>query len=167
MGTKNTLTPFPIYPKPFELLGFFRQQTNRLNVRLFIPQKFVRLNTVVEHWKLKVYSPQATKISTSWFFVNLEGYKSYSRSKPLTIEEFDLEKKWWNNRKQTEHAWKITIKEIKDRNYNLDFKNPHIVEVEYGDPDKLMKEYEELSKKIIKTRDALKNELIKALGGGK
>ena len=32
-----------------------------------------------------------------WFFEHPypEGYKSYSRSKPLTIDEFDLEKKWW------------------------------------------------------------------------
>lgn len=104
-----------------------------------------------------------------WFFEHPypEGYKSYSRSKPLTIEEFDLEKKWWNKRKQTENAWVVTVKEIEDRNYNLDFKNPYVIDVEHGDPEKLMKEYEELSKKLIETRDTLKNELMKALGGGK
>ncbi len=33
-----------------------------------------------------------------WYFEHPypEGYKSYSRGKPLRIEEFFLEKKWWN-----------------------------------------------------------------------
>jgi len=101
-----------------------------------------------------------------WFFEHPypEGYKSYSHSKPLTIEEFDLEKTWWTNRKNNEHAWMISVKEIVARNYNLDFKNPHVVDIDLGDPDKLMQEYEEISKQFIATREALKNELIQALG---
>lgn len=100
-----------------------------------------------------------------WFFEHPypDGYKSYSRSKPLTIKEFDLEKKWWVKRKQNEYAWKVTVKEIEERNYNLDFKNPHVVDVEHVNPDELMKEYEEISKQLIATRDALKSELMKAL----
>lgn len=102
-----------------------------------------------------------------WFFEHPypEGYKSYSRSKPLTIEEFDIEKKWWGKRKQNEYAWKVTVKEIEDRNYNLDFKNPHVVDIAHGDPDKLVKEYKEISKQLIATRDILKKELMQALGG--
>ena len=101
-----------------------------------------------------------------WFFEHPypEGYKSYSRSKPLTIQEFDLEKKWWNKRKETEYAWKVSVKEIEAKNYNLDFKNPHKVDINHGDPDELMIEYEEISKQLIATRDALKKELMQALG---
>lgn len=51
-----------------------------------------------------------------WFFEHPypEGYKSYSRSKPLTIGEFDLEKAWWGGaarkgRKVTEYAWKVPV----------------------------------------------------------
>jgi type I restriction enzyme M protein len=104
-----------------------------------------------------------------WFFEHPypEGYKSYSRSKPLTIGEFDLEKKWWNKRKQSEYAWKVSVKEIEEKNYNLDFKNPHVTDVNHGDPEELMAEYEEISKNLIATRDALKKELMKALGGSK
>ncbi|MBP7653550.1 SAM-dependent DNA methyltransferase [Candidatus Dependentiae bacterium] len=102
-----------------------------------------------------------------WFFEHPypEGYKSYSRRNPLTIEEFEREKKWWNKRKTNEYAWKVTAKEIEEKNYNLDFKNPHIVEIEYGDPETLMAEYEELSKQLISTRELLKKELMQALGG--
>src|SRR3989339_151229 len=100
-----------------------------------------------------------------WFFEHPypEGYKSYSRSKPLTIQEFDLEKKWWSRRKTTEYAWKISIKEIEARNYNLDFKNPHVIDINHGDPDELMQEYEAIVKELNSTRDALKKELMQAL----
>ena len=44
---------------------------------------------------------------TVWFFEHPypPGYKSYSRSKPLTIQEFDREKAWWQNREVNEYAW--------------------------------------------------------------
>jgi len=103
-----------------------------------------------------------------WFFEHPypEGYKSYSRTNPLTIKEFDREKKWWNKRKENEYAWKVPVKEIEEKNYNLDFKNPHKVKIDHGDPDELMKEYEEISKQLIATRDLLKKELMQALGSG-
>lgn len=101
-----------------------------------------------------------------WFFEHPypEGYKSYSRSKPLTIEEFELEKKWWNKRKETEYAWKVSVKDIEARNYNLDFKNPHVINVQHRDPDELMQEYEDIKKQLNATRDQLKAELMGALG---
>ncbi len=58
------------------------------------------------------------------------GIKNYSRSNPITIDEFLPEKKWWNNRVENEYAWKVCIDDIKDFNYNLDIKNPHISEDE-------------------------------------
>jgi len=35
------------------------------------------------------------------------GYKSYSKTKPMRIEEFDPEKAWWTDRKETVQAWKL------------------------------------------------------------
>ncbi len=62
-----------------------------------------------------------------WYFDHPlpAGIKNYSRSNPLRIEEFDLEKSWWNDRKETGNAWKVGIDEIKARDYNLDIKNPN------------------------------------------
>lgn len=102
-----------------------------------------------------------------WFFEHPypDGYKSYSRSKPLTIEEFDREKKWWKKRTINEYAWKVTAKELADRNYNFDCKNPHVIAVDHGDPEALMREYETMAAQLIATRDALKKELMQALGG--
>jgi type I restriction enzyme M protein len=48
----------------------------------------------------------------------------YNKTKPIDIKEFDLERKWWKKRVENEHAWKISAEEIKNRNYNLDIKNP-------------------------------------------
>ena len=31
---------------------------------------------------------------------------------------------WWNDRKETDNAWRVSIEEIRKRNYNLDIKNP-------------------------------------------
>ena len=56
------------------------------------------------------------------------------------------------------------MKEIEEKNYNLDFKNPHVVEVNHRNPEELMEEYTEISKQLDATRDALKQELMKALG---
>jgi len=62
-----------------------------------------------------------------WFFEHPlpEGYKKYTKTKPIRHEEFELEKQWWNNREENQYAWKVSIEEIKSRNYNLDIKNPN------------------------------------------
>jgi type I restriction enzyme M protein len=65
-----------------------------------------------------------------WYFEHPypPGVKSYNKTKPINIREFDLEKKWWNKREENQYAWKVSFDEIKKRNYNLDIKNPHAVE---------------------------------------
>jgi type I restriction enzyme M protein len=107
-----------------------------------------------------------------WFFEHHypEGYKSYSRGKPLTIAEFDLEKKWWGGvarkgRKTTHQAWKLSAKELAERSYNLDCKNPHEIAVNHRDPGELMEEYKEIVRQLTIAQNALKSELMHALGG--
>lgn len=107
-----------------------------------------------------------------WFFEHPypEGYKSYSRSKPLTIAEFNLEKAWWGGaerqgRKVTEYAWKVSADKLAERNYNLDCKNPHEIEVEHQDPAKLMEDYQEIVRQLEAAQKALKEELMACLRG--
>lgn len=63
-----------------------------------------------------------------WFFEHPypNGIKNYNKTKPIHINEFELEKNWWGKREENEYAWKVGFDEIKKRNYNLDFKNPRI-----------------------------------------
>jgi type I restriction enzyme M protein len=65
-----------------------------------------------------------------WFFEHPypDGVKNYNKTKPINIKEFDREKEWWGKREENEYAWKVSFDEIKKRNYNLDFKNPKVVE---------------------------------------
>ena len=102
-----------------------------------------------------------------------KGAKSYNKTKPMRFEEFKPEIKWWGDeadgftvRKETEQAWKVTVDEIKARNYNLDIKNPHVVEQVNHDPDKLLKKYARQQKEIAVLRDKLKGILAEALDNG-
>ena len=88
-----------------------------------------------------------------------EGAKSYNKTKPIRIEEFAPEKKWWKKRKETAQAWKVDMEEIKERGYNLDIKNPNAPEDEVGDPVALLAEYNTLQDAIGTLRDRLKAEL--------
>lgn len=101
-----------------------------------------------------------------WFFEHPypEGYKSYSKTNPLTIQEFDLEKAWWNNREENQFAWKVSYEEIKESGFNLDYQNPHEEEEFYTDPEQLMKEYHQIINEIEAIRIELLNELDIALG---
>jgi len=94
-----------------------------------------------------------------------DDYKSYSKTKPMRIEEFEREKKWWNNRFENEFSWKATMEEIKKKNYNLDINNPKTQDNNYGDPVVLLQQYEALLEKVNSTRELLKKELITSLGG--
>ena len=61
-----------------------------------------------------------------WYYEHLlpEGYKSYSKTKPINYKEFDVEKKWWSRRKEGLNSWKVGIDEIKKRGWDIDIKNP-------------------------------------------
>ena len=98
------------------------------------------------------------------------GAKSYNKTKPISIEEFDAEKAWWGSesdgfksRVENEHAWRVPIEQIKAGNYNLDLKNPHSTDTGPGDVDQLLPEYESLLAQIAATRARLKQELHHAL----
>ena len=89
------------------------------------------------------------------------------------FEEFLTEIDWWGdevdgfaNREQTEQAWKVSVKEIKARNYNLDIKNPHVCEQINHDPDELLQQYQEQQQAITDLREQLKASLHQSLNEG-
>jgi type I restriction enzyme M protein len=98
-----------------------------------------------------------------WFFEHPypEGVKSYNKTKPLNIREFDLEKAWWNDRKETPNAWRVSIEDIKKRNFNLDIKNPNsVVETETLSSKEII---QRLTKSFITSQEileGLKSEMI-------
>ena len=107
-----------------------------------------------------------------WFYEHQypEGVKNYSKTRPMRIEEFDVEAAWWGNeadgfatREENEFAWKVSVEELQARNWNLDCKNPHIGEQISHDPDQLLSDYAKLQGEISDLREQLKAVLAEAL----
>lgn len=67
-----------------------------------------------------------------WFYEHRlpEGYKAYSKTKPIQLAEFEGLRDWWGNRQENERAWLVDIETIQANGYNLDIKNPHRPEEE-------------------------------------
>jgi type I restriction enzyme M protein len=100
-----------------------------------------------------------------WYYEHKlpEDQKSYSKTKPIKFEEFDPIKKWWKIRRESEIAWKIPIKTIKERGWDLDIKNPNKedAEVEYSSKGLLQMLYDSFHKSdTLLTK--LKKELLDA-----
>jgi type I restriction enzyme M protein len=102
---------------------------------------------------------------TIWFYEHQypEGYKSYSKTKPIRIEEFDAEKAWWENREESEISWSVPVEAIKAANYNLDMTNPNIVDLVHRDPAELLAEYKAVTARIASIRNELRAALENAL----
>ena len=66
-------------------------------------------------------------------------------------------------RVENENAWKISIEEVKERDHNLDFKNPNTVEESVGDPNILLEELKLAESNVIALRTQLKTVLEEAL----
>jgi type I restriction enzyme M protein len=105
-----------------------------------------------------------------WFFEHRvpEGQKAYSMTRPIRVEHLQACVDWWGGaeregRQETEQAWKVTLDEIKARGYNLDFKNPHTVADDHGNPEELLTLLEESEQKTAQLRDQLKAILGEAL----
>ncbi len=67
-----------------------------------------------------------TKETWYWDHKLPEGVKAYNKTKPIQKSEFNNLKKWWKKRKESEQAWKVSIKDMAANGYGLDIKNPHI-----------------------------------------
>ena len=105
-----------------------------------------------------------------WFWEHLvpEGQKAYSMTRPIRLEHLADCATWWGgverkSREEGGRAWKVTAEEITARGYNLDIKNPHTEEEDYGDPETLLGELTSAEAEVISVRDQLKGILTEAL----
>lgn len=96
-----------------------------------------------------------------WYFEHPypSGQKSYSKSRPIKIEEFELEKHWWNERTENDFAWKVPIADIKKRNFNLDISSPYYSEQHSLSSTELRERLEKSLKKSSELFASLKLEL--------
>lgn len=117
--------------------GFLNGTGNKMKIRKKLLEE-CNLHTIVR-LPNSVFKPYAT-VSTNILFFDKKGttndvwyyehplpknQKSYSKTKPILFKEFKQELDWWNNRVENENAWKVSINNIIDNDYNLDIKNPN------------------------------------------
>ncbi len=100
------------------------------------------LHTIVR-LPTNVFAPYATVATNLLFFTKgeptkeiwyyehkvPEWQKTYNKTNPIKLSEFEWEKARWNNKEESDVSWKIDIEDIRARNFNLDFKNPNRKEV--------------------------------------
>ena len=105
-----------------------------------------------------------------WFYEHSVpiGQKHYSMTKPIKFEHLQGCIDWWGGAKrsgrvESDTAWRVSIDEIKKRNYNLDLKNPNRRQDDIGSPEELLEELRITEAKASELRDELKNSLMEAL----
>ena len=97
-----------------------------------------------------------------------EGYKNFSKTKPIKLEHFATVIEWWNNRQPiTEDGFDkakcFTVDEIKEKNYNLDLCGYPHVEEEILEPDKLIAEYQEKRASLNANIDSILSQITAIL----
>lgn len=102
-----------------------------------------------------------------------EGYKHFSKTKPMKLEHFDPVIEWWNNRQEInidgfDKAKKYTVKQLTDDfGYNLDLCGYPHEEEEILDPMDLIQRYEEKRASLNAEIDRVLAEITALLGGAK
>lgn len=141
----------------------------RLPNGVFAPYTSIKTNILFFTKKAEKERPATKEV---WYYEHPypEGVKSYNKTKPMSFEEFDTEIDWWgeeendfNTRKVTEQAWKVSLDEIIERDYNLDIKNPHEIEAIDHDPEELLADFAAQQNSIQELRNQLKTILSEAL----
>ena len=90
-----------------------------------------------------------------------EGYRSFSKTKPFKSIHLDGVRKWWNDRnKEDLNSYKVSIDEVRAKEFNLDFKNPNkLVEEKEYTLDELLTTMDVKSKNIVSLVDKIKEAL--------
>jgi len=117
-----------------------------------------------------LFFDNTTPTDDVWFYrMDMpEGYKHFSKTKPMKLEHFDKVKAWWNDRQEIvidewPKAKKFSAKEIAENDFNLDLCGfPH-EEEEILEPMELIKSYQEhrqaLNAKIDKVLETITEKL--------
>jgi type I restriction enzyme M protein len=108
----------------------------------------------------------------TWFYrVDMpEGYKNFSKTRPMKLDHFNDALNWWENREEIEvdgfpKAKRYSIDEIIERSYNIDLCGfPHEEEV-ILEPMDLIQEYQEKRASLNAEIDHVLEQITSMLGG--
>lgn len=155
------------------------------NAKTSIKKKLLgefNLHTVVRmpHSVFAPYTPITTNIlffdnngstTETWFYrLDMpEGYKNFSKTKPMKLEHFNPVVDWWNNRTEIivdefPKAKKYTLDQIVANNYNLDLCGYPHEEEEVLAPHDLIQQYQEKRASLDAQIDKVLAEISALLG---
>ena len=163
--------------------GFlFGTDNAKVNIKKKLLEEF-NLHTVVRmpHSVFAPYTSITTNIlfvdnthptEETWFFrLDMpEGYKNFSKTKPMKLEHFQPALDWWDNRTEIEEdgfpkAKKYTVDEIVANGYNIDLCGYPHEEEEILDPMDLINQYQEKRASLNAEIDHVLEKITSLLGG--
>lgn len=111
----------------------------------------------------------ATK--STWFYrLDMpEGYKHFSKTKPMKLEHFAPAVEWWNNRQEIrqdgfDKAKEVPLQEIEAKNYNIDLCGYPHEEEEILPPKELIQQYQEKRASLNADIDRILAQITQILG---
>lgn len=136
----------------------------RMPHSVFAPYTSIRTNIL--------FFDHAKPTDETWFYrVDMpEGYKNFSKTRPMKLEHFSDALSWWNNRQELEadgfpKAKKYTADEIVEKNYNIDLCGfPHEEEM-ILEPLDLIQQYQEKRASLNAEIDQVLEQITSMLGG--
>ena len=107
----------------------------------------------------------------TWFYrLDMpDGYKNFSKTKPMKLEHFASAVEWWSDRQEItidgfDKAKKYTAEELAERNYNIDLCGfPH-EEEEILPPRELIQQYQEKRASLNADIDRILEQITGILG---
>ena len=109
----------------------------------------------------------------TWFYrIDMpEGYKHFSKTKPMKLEHFDTVREWWNNRTEIKDVdtdtWKskcYSFDEIEQSSFNLDLCGYLHEEEEILPPKELIQQYQEKRTSLNADIDRILEHITDILG---
>ncbi len=107
----------------------------------------------------------------TWFYrLDMpDGYKNFSKTKPMKLEHFSPAIEWWNNREEItvdgfDKAKKYTVDEIAARTYNIDLCGYPHEEEEILPPKELIQQYQEKRASLNADIDRILAQITEILG---
>jgi len=113
-----------------------------------------------------------TQPTTETWFYRLdmpEGYKNFSKTKPMELKHFTPAIEWWDNRKEIsidgfDKAKKYTVDELTERNFNIDLCGYPHEEEEILPPKELIQQYQEKRASLNADIDRILAQITDILG---
>lgn len=164
--------------------GFlFGTDNAKINIKKKLLKEF-NLHTIIR-LPGSVFSPYTSITTNVLFFDNTgptketwfyrldmpEGYKHFSKTKPIKLEHFNPVVEWWNDRRELtvdgfDKAKKFTARELAEEcGYNFDQCGYPHVEEEILDPMELIRHYQQERATLNAEIDSVLSEITAKLGG--